>query len=121
MSVERVFLPVVLGSLFAFGCASTQSQPEDASEKEEQADQARLETQEPAPGLAAEIVQRGTLRVAMSGDQPPFNAVSRSGEYLGFEVDLASALARSIGVELEIVELPFAELLPAVEQHQVDM
>jgi polar amino acid transport system substrate-binding protein len=67
------------------------------------------------------VVDRGTLRVGMSGDQPPFNVVSKNGELIGLEVDLANALANSIGVDLEIVQRPFGTLLGALEAGEVDM
>ena len=34
------------------------------------------------------VVKNGVLKVAMSGDQPPFNAVSRDKSVIGFDVDL---------------------------------
>ncbi len=73
-----------------------------------------------APVLAA-IVERGTLRVGMSGDQPPFNVVNKSGELIGLEVDLARALANSLGVDLELVQRPFGTLLNALDAGEVDM
>ena len=38
------------------------------------------------------VVKSGTLRVAMSGDQPPFNAISRDFSIIGFDADLVSSL-----------------------------
>ncbi len=73
-----------------------------------------------APVLAG-IVERGTLRVGMSGDQPPFNVVNKRGELIGLEVDLARALANSIGVELELVQRPFGTLLGALDAGEVDL
>ncbi len=40
---------------------------------------------------------------------------------LGLDVDLAQLLSNSMGVELEIVDMPFAKLLPALEDGDVDM
>ncbi len=67
------------------------------------------------------VVGSGTLRVGMSATQPPFNARSRSGEMIGLEVDLANLLAGAMGVELEIVNRPFGELLGALGEGAVDM
>ncbi len=66
------------------------------------------------------ILKRGKLLVGMSGNQPPLNMRSRSGELIGMEVDLARLLASSLEVELEIVEKPFAELLPTLQKGKVD-
>lgn len=67
------------------------------------------------------IVETGTLRVGMSGSQPPFNMKSRDGAPMGLEVDLANVLAVAMKAELQIVEKPFAELIPALEAGEVDM
>jgi polar amino acid transport system substrate-binding protein len=73
-----------------------------------------------APVLSR-ILDSGTLRVGMSGTQPPFNVMSRTGNMIGLEVDLATVLALAMQVELEIVRKPFGDLLSALEAGQVDM
>lgn len=75
---------------------------------------------EQAPVLAR-IADSGTLRVGMSAGQPPFNVTSRDGKIIGLDVDLAGLLAAAIGVELKIVEMPFADLLSALEGGDVDL
>ena len=67
------------------------------------------------------IVETGTLRVGMSGNQPPFNMKARDGSPMGLEVDLANAMATMMQVEAQIVEMPFAELIPALERGEIDM
>lgn len=67
------------------------------------------------------IVSSGTLRVGMSGAQPPLNFKGKDGAIQGLEVDLARALAGLMGVELQIVERPFSELLGALAAGQVDV
>lgn len=66
------------------------------------------------------IVNSGQLRVGMSGTQPPFCVKSKSGELIGYEVDLAKLLANAMGVELKLVEKPFGELLTALAAGEVD-
>jgi polar amino acid transport system substrate-binding protein len=81
------------------------------------------------PAVAAEhgspvlsrIVKSGKLRVGMTGDQPPLNVKSKSGQVIGLEADLANLLASAMQVDLEIVQKPFAQLLPAVEKGEVDL
>jgi polar amino acid transport system substrate-binding protein len=67
------------------------------------------------------IEKSKTLRVGMTGTQPPFNVKNRDGELIGMDVDLARLLSRAIGVKLEIVEMPFAKLLPALEDNEIDL
>lgn len=74
---------------------------------------------------AGEVLDRisatNTLRVGMSGSQPPFNVKNRDGNLIGMEVDLANLLASAMGVNLEIVQKPFAELLPSLESGDIDL
>jgi polar amino acid transport system substrate-binding protein len=67
------------------------------------------------------IAKSQTLRVGMTSEQAPFNVTNRDGRIIGFDVDLAGLLASSLNVQLEIVELPFAELIPALEEGKVDL
>lgn len=67
------------------------------------------------------IIDKGELRIGMSGNQPPFNAKSRTGQMIGFDVDLAGALAGAMGVKLNIVNKPFADLIQAMNDGKVDM
>jgi polar amino acid transport system substrate-binding protein len=66
------------------------------------------------------IVESGTLRVGMSGSQPPFSVVAKSGSMIGYEVDLATLLADAMGVKVEFVKIPFGQLLPALEKGDID-
>ena len=67
------------------------------------------------------ILAAGEIRVGMSGNQPPFNVMNRSGELMGMDVDLARGLARSLGVQERLVTMPFKDLLPALERGEVDV
>ncbi len=76
---------------------------------------------ETASPVLSRIVKSGELRVGMSGNQPPLNAKSRSGELIGLEVDLATLLANSMGVTPKLVTKPFSELLGALKGGEVDI
>lgn len=73
-----------------------------------------------APVLSR-MLDKKELRVGVSGSQPPMSAMSRSGELIGLEVDLAHLLANAFGVELKLVAKPFPELLGALEAGEFDM
>ncbi|NOZ95237.1 MAG: transporter substrate-binding domain-containing protein [Acidobacteria bacterium] len=81
-----------------------------------------------APATAADnapvlsrIVATKVVRVGVSGAQPPFNVINKSGELMGYDIDLANLLADAMGVKVQFVKMPFAQLLPALEQGKVDM
>jgi polar amino acid transport system substrate-binding protein len=67
------------------------------------------------------VIDFKVLKVGMSGNQPPMNTNSRSGQPIGYDVDLARALASAMGARLEIVTMPFGELLGALDADKVDM
>lgn len=78
-----------------------------------------------AASFAGDTLQRvvdfQVLKVGMSGNQPPFNAVSKSGTPMGFDVDLARAMANAMQVKLELKAMPFGELMTALENDEIDM
>jgi polar amino acid transport system substrate-binding protein len=68
-----------------------------------------------------DILKRGELVVGTTGDQPPLNAVSKDGELIGLDVDLARALAQGMDLKVSFSRMPFAELLPALQSGRIDM
>ena len=64
---------------------------------------------------------RGTeLRVGIAPDYPPL-AFKENGNILGVEPDLARALAHQLGVELVLVETPWEDLVPSLQQGRIDV
>jgi len=67
----------------------------------------------------AEIKASGTIKIATEGAFPPFN-VMKGKELTGFEVDLARALAKGLGLKVEWVTQPFDNLLIGLNQGRYD-
>jgi polar amino acid transport system substrate-binding protein len=67
------------------------------------------------------ILKKGELVVGMTGDQPPLNATTKDGELIGFDADLARAIAMRMNLKIRFARMPFAELLPALQAGKVDM
>ncbi len=61
------------------------------------------------------------MRVALSGRQALFNAMSRDGTLIGLEVDLAHLLGAALDVNVVFVTRPFPSLLDALIQGEADM
>jgi polar amino acid transport system substrate-binding protein len=74
----------------------------------------------PAPVLDR-IQERGELVVGTAGSMPPFNMVTREGELIGLDIDLARSIAEGMGVRIKFQTMPFSELLPALAAGKVDM
>ena len=67
------------------------------------------------PTLAAE-----KLRIATTGDYPPFNVVDDAGKFAGFDVDIARALCTELGVECEVVLEEWERLIPELRAGSFD-
>ncbi len=67
------------------------------------------------------IIDFKVLRVGMSANQPPMTMTNREGGLMGFDVDLATAMASAMKVQLQIEVMPFGQLLTALEEDKIDM
>ncbi|MDW3211870.1 MAG: transporter substrate-binding domain-containing protein [Reichenbachiella sp.] len=67
------------------------------------------------------IIESGTLRVGLTGNQPPFSMKDKNDQLIGFDVDLANLIATSMELELKFVEMSFAELLPNLKEGKIDL
>ena len=57
------------------------------------------------------ILESHTLRVGTTGDDRPFTALDKaSGEYSGFDIDMARSLAQALGVKIEFVPTTWSNL-----------
>jgi cyclohexadienyl dehydratase len=57
------------------------------------------------PSRLDDIVKRGTLRVGMTGDYLPFTSLDKAtAKFRGFDVDMAEALGKALGVKVEFVQ-----------------
>lgn len=67
----------------------------------------------------AQIKASGVLRVATTGDMPPFSLVS-GGHYSGFEPELIEALASSLGVRVVYETVRGDQFTRLLQEDQVD-
>ncbi|MEZ5570228.1 MAG: transporter substrate-binding domain-containing protein [Halioglobus sp.] len=67
------------------------------------------------------VIDFKVLKVGMSGNQPPMSMINREGGIMGFDVDLARALAATMQVKLDIKTMPFGDLMTALEKDEIDM
>lgn len=67
-----------------------------------------------------QAVERGTLRVGV-GNFVPWVFRSKTGDMIGFEVDVAQKLADDLGVELELVPTVWDGMIPALLANKFDL
>jgi cyclohexadienyl dehydratase len=69
-----------------------------------------------------DIVKRGTLRVGMTGDYLPFTYLDRTtSRFRGFDVDMAEALGKALGVKVEFVQTAWPQLMKDFEADKFDI
>ena len=68
-----------------------------------------------------QIIKKKTLTVGTSADQVPFTAKTKDGKIIGLDADIAQLMADAMGVKLNLVSMPFSQLLPALESGKVDI
>src|SRR5580698_5154870 len=69
-----------------------------------------------------EIVKRGTLRVGMTGDYLPFSFLDQTtSAFRGFDVDMAEALGKALGVKVEYVHTAWPQLMKDFEADNFDV
>lgn len=79
------------------------------------------DAQDPYPNIRR-IQEAKVLRVGTGAGYYPFEMVTKEGEMVGFDMDIAHGLADSLGVELEIVDFKdFDAIIPALGAGQIDM
>ena len=70
------------------------------------------------------IKESGKLVIGMSADYAPYEfhkVIDGKDEIVGFDVDIANEIAKSLGVELEITEMDFGMLIAALQTGKIDM
>ena len=112
--VGGLVLPVVSAGFEGCGVDRASSTREDDSVEE----------------TLAVVGDRKKLVVATSANYPPYEkleagtgaeAGAKSGQMVGFDIDLAQLIAKRLGRKLTMVDLEFDELIPTLEDDQADM
>jgi polar amino acid transport system substrate-binding protein len=68
-----------------------------------------------------EIIDRGTVRVGVLIDLPPFGMTDKDQKPIGFDIDLAGMLAEDLGVKLQLVPVTGENRLPYLVTDKVDV
>ncbi|MEW2394975.1 transporter substrate-binding domain-containing protein [Streptomyces sp. NPDC046862] len=67
-----------------------------------------------------EVIKRGTLNVASCLTFPPFGSKDKSDKPQGFDVDVATAMAKALGVKVNVVDTTSANRIPNLQTKKVD-
>lgn len=67
------------------------------------------------------IKKSGTLTIASGLDYPPMQFIDAEGRPAGMNIELAQAVAKRLGVKLDIVTIPFKAQIPALVSERADI
>jgi polar amino acid transport system substrate-binding protein len=67
-----------------------------------------------------QIIRRGSMRVGMS-TFVPWAMKDKTGKWIGFEIDVASRLAKDMGVKIEFIPTKWAGIIPALLTGKFDV
>lgn len=67
-----------------------------------------------------DILERGTIRVGVA-EFAPWTIRTKSGDLIGFEIDIANKIAQDMEVETEIKVYEWEEMIPALQQGEIDV
>jgi cyclohexadienyl dehydratase len=75
-----------------------------------------------APSRLDDIIKRGTLRVGTTGDYLPFTYLDKTtSAFRGFDVDMAEALGKALGVKVEYVQTAWPRLMADFDAGSFDI
>jgi polar amino acid transport system substrate-binding protein len=96
--MKRLRLLAVLSFvlLLIAACGTAGDEPEESEGNGD----AAAESDEPT-GLLAAVQDAGVLRVSTDPAYPPQSSITKSGEYEGFDIDVATEIAKRLGVEIQ--------------------
>lgn len=69
----------------------------------------------------AQIKKRGTIRIAVFGDLPPYGWVNQDGKRVGYDVTLARKIAKDLGVKAKFVQVNANNRVDALNSDKVDI
>lgn len=101
------------------GSASTDAVSSEAVSSEAASSEA-VSTAEAAPA-ALTTVTAGKLTMSTNAAFPPYEMTTDSGDFEGIDIEVADAIAKKLGLELQVDDMDFDAALTAVQQGKCDL
>ena len=120
-------LMLALCMVFALAaCGEPASEPSDAPVSEApEASEAPAseapETETPTDAEGGLTIVEGKLTMSTNAQFPPYEMTTDDGGFEGIDVEIATAIAEKLGLELDILDMDFDSALLAVQQGKSDI
>ena len=133
----KKWIAMLLAALMVFSMAACAAKNEPAADQTNDQTAADTQTSEPAEDTASDedaapaadqtaadsdmayVQSKGTLVVGIT-DFAPMDYQNESGEWIGFDADMAKAFAESLGVSVEFVEIDWDNKLLELGSKSID-
>ena len=106
-------------------CGEAASDPSAAPESEAPASEAPASeapaSEEPAADGEFTTIVEGKLTMSTNAQFPPYEMTTDDGGFEGIDVEIATAIAEKLGLELDILDMDFDSALLAVQQGKSDI
>ena len=73
------------------------------------------------PSTVQQIKKRGTIRIAVFGDLPPYGWVNKQGQRVGYDLTLARQIAKDLKVKPKFVQVNANNRVDALNSNKVDL
>ena len=129
----KKILALVLALFMVFAlaaCGEAASDPTDAPESEAPASEAPASEAPASEAPASEApegdgtfttIVEGKLTMSTNAQFPPYEMTTDDGGFEGIDVEIATAIAEKLGLELDILDMDFDSALRAVQQGKSDI
>jgi len=134
-AIQKLTALLMAGAMaFALGACSNSGSGESQNVEPSQSQSAEpsqsaqpSEAQSPSPTeavgepAAVETVEAGKLHMATNAAFPPYEMVTDDGGFEGIDVEVATAIAGKLGLELVVDDMDFTAAITAAQNGQSDM
>jgi polar amino acid transport system substrate-binding protein len=116
------YLVLVFGLTAALMLAAC-GDDDDSGSGDSGSDSAATDTGGSAPKQEApkQLINEGEFSLCIDPSYPPLESLDESGEFIGFDVEVAKAVAESWGVEPTFKNTAFSGILPALDSGRCDV
>jgi cystine transport system substrate-binding protein len=112
-NLVSLLLVVILGTVGLVGCGSTgqsASKTPDASTEDKQ-----------SGDLLSEIKSKGVIQIGTEGTYAPYTFHNEQDKLVGYDVEVAEAIAKELGVKAEFVETPWDSCIAGLDAKRYDV
>jgi len=108
--ISLIFLGIFAFAILVSGCGGSGNAPA-----------AKTPATSEQKGAVAEIQKKGKIVVGTATGYYPFEMADKQGQMVGYDIDVAKAIAKELGVTVEFQNYAFSGLIPAIQAKKVDI